>query len=275
MQALKPPDARRTVGPGPPGRARQSAATKPTTRCRSRAATRPSGSRASQQQVARGQGPQPDPAAGSRPARQAPPDRRRTPDAAAGIAVAAAGARRRSPQSRERRERPRRRRRAARSATRCGTCSATCSAISSRTPRAAAAFGPAIQFDTKGVEFGPWIRRFIAQVKRNWLIPVRGDVDEGARRRDVQRAQGRLASPTSGRRRLAGRRVQQRRLRRAGLVEPDGAAAAGIPVGQGVLHRHVLLQRRTAAVNRSQQIGLALLAVILLLLVRHLPRCSA
>ncbi len=32
-------------------------------------------------------------------------------------------------------------------------------------------FGPAIQFDTKGVEFGPWIRRFIAQVKRNWNIP--------------------------------------------------------------------------------------------------------
>jgi TonB family protein len=33
------------------------------------------------------------------------------------------------------------------------------------------AFGPAIQFDTKGVEFGPWIRRFVAQVYRNWLIP--------------------------------------------------------------------------------------------------------
>lgn len=32
-------------------------------------------------------------------------------------------------------------------------------------------FGPEIQFDTKGVEFGPWVRRFIAQVKRNWLIP--------------------------------------------------------------------------------------------------------
>jgi TonB family protein len=28
-----------------------------------------------------------------------------------------------------------------------------------------------IQFDTKGVEFGPWIRRFVAQVKRNWFIP--------------------------------------------------------------------------------------------------------
>jgi len=32
-------------------------------------------------------------------------------------------------------------------------------------------FGPEIQFDTKGVEFGPWIRRFIAQVRRNWIIP--------------------------------------------------------------------------------------------------------
>lgn len=30
--------------------------------------------------------------------------------------------------------------------------------------------GP-LQFDTKGVEFGPWIRRFIAQVRRNWFIP--------------------------------------------------------------------------------------------------------
>lgn len=31
-------------------------------------------------------------------------------------------------------------------------------------------FGP-LQFDTKGVEFGPWVRRFIAQVKRNWIVP--------------------------------------------------------------------------------------------------------
>lgn len=32
-------------------------------------------------------------------------------------------------------------------------------------------FGRDIQFDSKGVEFGPWIRRFIAQVKRNWFVP--------------------------------------------------------------------------------------------------------
>src|SRR5436190_5640157 len=29
-------------------------------------------------------------------------------------------------------------------------------------------FGPEIQFDTKGVEFGPWLNRFIAQLRRNW-----------------------------------------------------------------------------------------------------------
>ena len=31
--------------------------------------------------------------------------------------------------------------------------------------------GSTIQFDTKGVEFGPWVRRFVSQVRRNWFIP--------------------------------------------------------------------------------------------------------
>jgi TonB family protein len=31
--------------------------------------------------------------------------------------------------------------------------------------------GAQIQFDTKGVEFGPWLRRFVAQVRRNWFVP--------------------------------------------------------------------------------------------------------
>ncbi|HJR60520.1 MAG TPA: TonB family protein [Vicinamibacterales bacterium] len=30
---------------------------------------------------------------------------------------------------------------------------------------------PSIQFDSKGIEFGPWLRRFVAQIKRNWFIP--------------------------------------------------------------------------------------------------------
>ena len=33
-------------------------------------------------------------------------------------------------------------------------------------------FGPAISFDSKGVEFGPWIARFVAQVRRNWFITM-------------------------------------------------------------------------------------------------------
>ncbi len=32
-------------------------------------------------------------------------------------------------------------------------------------------YGPEIQFDSRGAEFGPWIRRFIAQVRRNWFVP--------------------------------------------------------------------------------------------------------
>jgi TonB family protein len=31
--------------------------------------------------------------------------------------------------------------------------------------------GASIQFDSKGVEFGPWLRRFIAQIRRNWFVP--------------------------------------------------------------------------------------------------------
>ena len=32
--------------------------------------------------------------------------------------------------------------------------------------------GATIQFDTKGVEFGPWLRRFVSQVRRNWFVPL-------------------------------------------------------------------------------------------------------
>ena len=28
-----------------------------------------------------------------------------------------------------------------------------------------------LQFDSKGVDFGKWIRRFVAQVRRNWVVP--------------------------------------------------------------------------------------------------------
>jgi outer membrane biosynthesis protein TonB len=38
-------------------------------------------------------------------------------------------------------------------------------------PQGGGQLGEVIQFDTKGVEFGPWVRRFLAQVRRNWFIP--------------------------------------------------------------------------------------------------------
>jgi len=28
-----------------------------------------------------------------------------------------------------------------------------------------------IQFDSKGIDFGPWLRRFVQQVRHNWIIP--------------------------------------------------------------------------------------------------------
>ena len=33
-------------------------------------------------------------------------------------------------------------------------------------------YSPFIKFDAKGVEFAPWIRRFVAKVKRNWFVPA-------------------------------------------------------------------------------------------------------
>ncbi|HKY21943.1 MAG TPA: TonB family protein [Vicinamibacterales bacterium] len=36
-----------------------------------------------------------------------------------------------------------------------------------------------IQFDSKGADFGPWLRRFVAQVKRNWFIPQAAMIMKG------------------------------------------------------------------------------------------------
>jgi TonB family protein len=39
--------------------------------------------------------------------------------------------------------------------------------------------GASIQFDTRGVEFGPWLRRFVAQIRRNWFVPQAAMVMSG------------------------------------------------------------------------------------------------
>jgi hypothetical protein len=38
-------------------------------------------------------------------------------------------------------------------------------------PNGGGQYGQSFQFDTKGVDFGAWLRRFKAQVMRNWMIP--------------------------------------------------------------------------------------------------------
>jgi TonB family protein len=118
-------------------------------------------------QVARGQGPQPDPAAG-RPIENAQPEQtQKIPESQSALQLPSA-------QSRAAQNGAN-----GRSATSGGSLGDALRNLQRYTQNEAfdnqggggGQFGPEIQFDTKGVEFGPWIRRFIAQVKRNWFIP--------------------------------------------------------------------------------------------------------
>jgi TonB family protein len=114
-------------------------------------------------QLARGQGPQPDPAAG-RPSES--PEPSRVPESQSAMQMPA-------------NRMPSQNGANGRSATSGGSLGDALRNLQRYTQNDAfdnqggggGQFGPEIQFDTKGVEFGPWIRRFIAQVKRNWFIP--------------------------------------------------------------------------------------------------------
>ena len=117
-------------------------------------------------QTARGQGPQPDPAAGA-PNQNTQPDQSPLPDSQSALQMP-------SSQSRMAQNGAN-----GRSPTSGGSLGDALRNLQRYTQSEAfdnqggggGQFGPEIQFDTKGVEFGPWIRRFIAQVKRNWFIP--------------------------------------------------------------------------------------------------------
>jgi TonB family protein len=119
-----------------------------------------------QRQAARGRGPDPDPAAG-RQAEQTPPDAPKVPESQSVLQLPSA----RTPAVQNGV--------GGRSATTGGSLGDALRNLQRYTQGesfdnqggTSGQFGPEIQFDTKGVEFGPWIRRFIAQVKRNWFIP--------------------------------------------------------------------------------------------------------
>ncbi len=120
-------------------------------------------------------------------------------------------------------------------------------------------FGPEIQFDTKGVEFGPWIRRFIAQVKRNWFIPyaamsmkghvvIQFNVHKDGSITDLT-----VVGPSA---------VDAFNNAAFGALSgsnPTQPLPPEYPVRQGVLHRHLLLQRNPAPVTRAQQLGLLII----------------
>jgi TonB family protein len=117
-------------------------------------------------QVARGQGPQPDPAAGRPIENPQPGPSQKVPESQSAMQM---------PSNRP----PTQSGASGRSASAGGSLGDALRNLQRYTQGEAfdnqggggGQFGPEIQFDTKGVEFGPWIRRFIAQVKRNWLIP--------------------------------------------------------------------------------------------------------
>ena len=115
-------------------------------------------------QLARGQGPQPDPAAG-RPSESQPDPSQRVPESQSAMQMPA-------------NRMPSQNGADGHAATAGGSLGDALRNLQRYTQNEAfdnqgggGQFGPEIQFDTKGVEFGPWIRRFIAQVKRNWFIP--------------------------------------------------------------------------------------------------------
>jgi TonB family protein len=123
------------------------------------------------QQRPRGQGPAPDPAAGQRGQNQSQPADSQTPkvpDALSGLQMPDLS---RTPSSQTGAS--------GRGATPGGQLGDALRNLQRYVQRdsfdnqqgGGGEFGPEIQFDTKGVEFGPWIRRFIAQVKRNWYPP--------------------------------------------------------------------------------------------------------
>jgi TonB family protein len=119
-------------------------------------------------EVARGRGPEPDPAAG-RPAENTPPESTAPKLSESQSSLQLPTARPAAPQNGAN----------GRSATTGGSLGDALRNLQRYVQNesfdnqggAGGQFGPEIQFDTKGVEFGPWIRRFIAQVKRNWFIP--------------------------------------------------------------------------------------------------------
>ena len=100
-----------------------------------------------------------------------------------------------------------------------------------------------IQFDSKGVDFGPWLRRFVAQVKRNWFVPQAAMIMKGHVVITFNIHRNGAITDIEVKQPSSVESFNHRGGQRADELESDAAAAAGISVGLGVLYRDVPLQR--------------------------------
>ena len=139
----------------------------------------------------------------------------------------------------------RRRRRRATWASRCATCSSICRDENYDNDQGGDTEQSAdIQFDSKGVDFGPWLRRFKNQVERNWLIPESAEM--------TYAAVSSFSSTCCATAAITDLRVVQpagdpaltsSALNALKLSNPTAALPPEYPADRVVLHRHVPLQR--------------------------------
>jgi hypothetical protein len=81
--------------------------------------------------------------------------------------------------------------------------------------------GATIQFDTKGVEFGPWLRRFVQRVRRNWFIPQAAMTFRGRSTRTARSPTCRSWGPPASRRSTAPRTTRSSAPTRSTRCRPS------------------------------------------------------
>ena len=100
-----------------------------------------------------------------------------------------------------------------------------------------------IQFDSKGVDFGPWLRRFVAQVKRNWFVPQAAMIMKGHVVITFNIHRNGAITDIEVKKPSHIESFNHAAVNALITLESDPAAAGRIPVRLRVLHGDVPLQR--------------------------------
>ena len=113
----------------------------------------------------------------------------------------------------------------------------------STTTAAAATAQGLIQFDSKGVDFGPWLRRFVAQVKRNWFVPQAAMIMKGHVVITFNIHRNGAITDIEVKKPSSIESFNNAAVNALMSLQSHAAAPSGIPVRVGVFYRHVPLQR--------------------------------